>query len=221
MFFLAAALTAPVFGPILYAWLHGRPSAVRLVDGFVYIAVPSLVAWQILPHAWNDRTLVPLAALGLGILVPTLFERASHALETHTDNLAIVVGISGLVVHALLEGAALAPAAGSIAVPFALAVVLHRVPVGLVIWWLLRPRHGRGIATSGVAAVVLATLAGYAVGANLPLGDHTFGVEVYQAFVSGSLMHVVFHQGRRDHQHEHPQGHDHEHEHEHEHDHNQ
>jgi hypothetical protein len=27
-------------------------------------------------------------------------------------------------------------------------------------------------------------------------------VELYQAFVSGSLVHVVFHQGRRDHSHD-------------------
>ena len=203
MLYLVAALAAPILGPVIYGWLHDRPSAVRLVDGFVYVAVPALVAWQVLPHAWDTKSFVPIVMLGLGLLVPTVFERASRALETHTDNLALVVGLSGLVLHALLEGAAFGPGDGDIPVPFALAAILHRIPVGLVIWWLIRPRHGVGLAATGVFAVVLATLGGYVLGAGLAGTDHGAGVALYQAFVSGSLMHVVFHQGRHDHTHEH------------------
>jgi hypothetical protein len=203
MLYLVAALAAPILGPVIYGWLHDRPSAVRLVDGFVYVAVPALVAWQVLPHAWDTKSFVPIVMLGLGLLVPTVFERASRALETHTDNLALVVGLSGLVLHALLEGAAFGPGDGDIPVPFALAAILHRIPVGLVIWWLIRPRHGVGLASTGVFAVVLATLGGYVLGAGLAGADHGAGVTLYQAFVSGSLMHVVFHQGRHDHTHEH------------------
>jgi hypothetical protein len=76
------------------------------------------------------------------------------------------------------------------------------VPVGLVIWWLIRPRHGIGLASLGIATTVLATLAGFGVGGEI-LGDaHGPMVELYQAFVSGSLVHVVFHQGRHDHSHD-------------------
>ena len=85
--------------------------------------------------------------------------------------------------------------------PFALAVILHRIPVSLVIWWLIRPRPGRWAAIAGVATIVFATLVGYLLGAGLLGGEHGSGVEYYQAFVSGTLVHVVFHQGRHDHAH--------------------
>ena len=50
----------------------------------------------------------------------------------------------------------------------------------------------------------------YELGTGL-LGDvHSSGAEIYQAFVSGSLVHVVFHQGRHDHDHSHD-GHHHHH----------
>jgi hypothetical protein len=49
--------------------------------------------------------------------------------------------------------------------------------------------------------VVLATLAGYGVGSGVLGHAHRQGIELYQAFVSGSLVHVVFHQGRHDHRH--------------------
>ena len=202
MGYLIAALAAPVAGPVLYGVLHDHPKAVRLVDGFVYIAVPALVALQVLPVAWEQRSVLAIVAVGAGLLVPELMERASHVLERHTDQLALVVGLSGLVLHAALEGAAFAPGAEDVATPFALAVTLHRVPVGLIIWWLLRPRYGVAIASGGVALIVAGTLGGYFVGTEV-LGDmHGPNLELYQAFVSGSLVHVVFHQGRHDHTHD-------------------
>ncbi len=204
MGYLIAAAAAPIVGPVLYRLLHDHPRAVRFVDGAVYLAVPALVAWQVLPHAWREAKVLALVALIAGFLLPAALERVSHALAKHTDNLAIVVGLSGLALHALLEGAAFVPA-GSVDPPFAVAVVLHRIPVSLVIWWLIRPRFGPAAAAAGVGSIVIATLAGYGVGTEL-LGDtHGSGFELYQAFVSGSLVHVVFHQGRHDHDH----GHDH------------
>ena len=202
MLFLVAALAAPAIGPALYGGLHAHPKAVRLVDGFVYLAVPLLVAWQVVPFAREDRGLVvPLLVLA-GLVLPNLFERASRAFEAHTDNFAIIVGLSGLALHALLEGAALG-SGGTVALAFGLAIVLHRIPVSLVIWWLIRPRHGTWAGVAGVAAIVLATLVGYLLAASLGSGEHGSGIEYYQAFVSGPLVHVVFHQGRHDHQHHH------------------
>ena len=202
MLFLVAALAAPAIGPALYGGLHAHPKAVRLVDGFVYLAVPLLVAWQVVPFAREDRGLVvPLLVLA-GLVLPNLFERASRAFEAHTDNFAIIVGLSGLALHALLEGAALG-SGGTVALAFGLAIVLHRIPVSLVIWWLIRPRHGTWAGVAGVAAIVLATLVGYLLAARLGSGEHGSGIEYYQAFVSGTLVHVVFHQGRHDHQHHH------------------
>jgi hypothetical protein len=190
-----------VLGPVLYRLLHSHPRAVAHVDGFVYVSVPLLVAWQVLPHAWEARSLAPLLAVGVGFLLPTLVERASHALAHRTDDLAIVVGLSGLALHATLEGAALAPGAGGADHAFALAVILHRIPLGLVIWWLIRPRFGQKAAALGVASLVFATLGGFGLGSEL-LGDgHGSGAELYQMFVSGSLVHVVYHQGRHDHDH--------------------
>ena len=209
MFWLIAALAAPIVGPVLYKALHDRPRAVELVDGFVYVAVPLLVAWQVLPHAWEDRNAMAVVAVVAGFLLPAVVEKASHALADRTDNVAMVVGISGLVLHAMLEGAAFLSGTEPIDVPFALAVTLHRIPVSLVVWWLICPRFGSGWAATGVGSIVLATVAGYLLGAEVLGGMHSGGAELYQAFVSGSLVHVVYHQGRHDHDHAHDHGHAH------------
>jgi len=202
LIYLIAALAAPVAGPLLYRVLHDHPRAVRTVDGSVYIAVPALLAWQV-GHLAIERSALPvLAAAAAGLAIPSLAERVSHALQRHTDQLALLMGVSGLALHALLEGAALVPAGGGVSVPFGLAIVLHRIPVGLVIWWLVRPRYGTRFALLAVGAIVLVTLFGYALGTEVLAGVHGAGADLYQAFVSGSLVHVVFHQGRHDHTHE-------------------
>lgn len=193
---LAGSLLAPVAGALLYGWLHDRPFGVRLVDGFMYVAVPALVLWQVVPHVWASHGLLAIGVFLLGLGTPVLIERISHRLAPHADNLALLAGLSGLSLHAFLEGAALV----SNGLQLGLAVILHRIPVGLTVWWLLHPRRGFWGASIGIAAILAATVAGYAAGARF-FGDGHGGVGLYQAFVGGSLLHVVFHQSRHDHSH--------------------
>ena len=193
-----AALLAPVAGVLLYIWLHNRPSTIRAIDTAVLWILPVLIAAQILLHSWPELHIAPLVAVLLGAGFLYLIEKISHSMARHADDLAIVLGVFSMAVHALLEGGALIPAAAS--PPFAFAVILHRVAVGLLIWWLIEPRHGVGLAMAGVGAILVATTIGFAAGTEI-LPDGHAAIELYQAFVAGSLLHVVFHQGRRDHRH--------------------
>ncbi len=198
MFQLIAALVAPAFGVVLYVVLHRRPGTIRVIDTIVFVALPLLIAWQVFPHVWLERQIGPLIAVGAGIGLLYLLEKLSKTLARHTDNATIALGVLSLVLHALLEGGALL--VGTSSAPFTSAIVLHRVAVGLLIWWLLEPRHGVRGALTGVAAIMVATVIGALAGTEVLPDEHAV-LEIYQAFVGGSLLHVVLHQGRRDHQH--------------------
>ncbi len=201
MGYLIAVAFAPLLAPVLYRVLHDRPSAAETFDKFVYFAVPILVAWQVLPHAWKEQNALLILAVTGGLVLPILVERAFQSIADETDNLAIAAGLSGLALHALLEGAALTPGSTSPDAPLAAAIILHRIPMSLVIWWLIFPRFGTKKAAGGIGLLVLATLAGYSLGSEFLSGLEGDGPALYQAFVSGSLIHVVFHQGRHDHDH--------------------
>ena len=199
MGYLIAVAFAPLLAPVLYRVLHDRPSAVETFDKFVYLAVPMLVAWQVLPHAWEEQNVLLILAVTGGLVLPILVERAFQSIADETDNLAIAAGLSGLVLHALLEGAALTPTSPD--PPLVAAIILHRIPMSLVIWWLIFPRFGTKKAAAGIGLLVLVTLAGYSLGSEFLSGLEGAGPALYQAFVSGSHIHVVFHQGRHDHDH--------------------
>jgi len=201
-------LASPVVGAMLYTWLHDRSRATRLVDRSMLIIIPALIIWQVVPHGWASYKFWAIVSLAAGAALPTLFEHAFQRLRPHTDNLALLAGFSGLFLHAFLEGAAIVPEPpGS---GLVLAIAIHRVPVGLMIWWLLRPRHGFKIASLGIAGLLTTTTAGFAIAAwSFDTGQisHDHGmVDLFQAFVGGSLLHVVFHQGRMDHNHDAPEG---------------
>ena len=201
MGYLIAVAFAPLLAPVLYRVLHDRPSAMETFDKFVYLAVPILVGWQVLPHAWEEQNALLILALTCGVILPIVIERGFQSVADETDNLAIAAGLSGLALHALLEGAALIPGSPDPDTPLVAAIILHRIPMSLVIWWLIFPRFGTKKAAAGIGLLVLATLAGYSLGSEFLSGLQGDGPALYQAFVSGSLIHVVFHQGRHDHDH--------------------
>ena len=196
--YLFAAIIAPAVGALLYGLLHGLPKTARMFDTSMFVVIPLLVVWQVVEHSWEDHGLLVLGIMGLGLALPLLTERLSQSLALHTDNLALTVGLSGLLLHIFLEGAALALEGAG----FKVAIVAHRLLVGLMIWWLLRPRFGYWIAFAGLGAAIAITIAGYFLG-TLWFDDGA-GSQLYVAFVGGSLLHVVFHQSRADHTHTKP-----------------
>ncbi len=198
MSYLIAAMIAPLLGPALYTALRRQHGAFRLLDGFVYLAVPGLVFLHVFPFAAEQRTPAPVIAVVLGLLLPTIAEKTARAVAQRADTFALIFAFSGLALHALLDGAALAPASQAGDLPFGLAVTLHRIPVGLAIWWLVRPKYGLAAALLAIGSLVVATVVGYSTSTGLLASSGGNTVALYQAFVGGSLIHVVFHQGHPD-----------------------
>lgn len=192
--YLLAASLAPLVGPLAFFLLRHRRGPFRFLDGFVMLAVPGLVFLHTVPEAVEGRDVLLALALVAGLMAPGTLERITRDVAHRTDQLALVLGISGLALHALLEGAAVMALSGPQDLGLALAIVLHRVPVGLAVWWLVRDIYGDRFAVLAVLGVVGLTLAGFAGGTPLTELVGGRGVELYTAFVSGTLVHVAFHQ---------------------------
>ena len=197
------ALAAPVIGVILYPLLHDNPKLTRAFDRCMYVIVPLLVLTQVLGHQIQDHgwepvgLLILLGVMALGILIPIGIEHVSHSIAPKTEGLSIIAGFLGLGLHALLEGSSLNADSPTALVP----IVVHRVAVGLMIWWILHPRYGSFIAMFGIVGLLSATLAGFLLADLLP---HDFtGSDLFQAFVAGSLLHVIFHERHHGSPHDH------------------
>lgn len=189
--FLFLTLLALVAGPLLYGVARRGPRALAFLDGFVLISIAGLVVLEVVPGTYMEGGAWSFAFLLAGLFGPTLLERLFRRAQREAHIGALALAISGLVLHALADGAVLAPRDG---VDWALpaAVVLHSIPVGMGVWWLLAPSFGRGPPLLALLAMGLGTLAGYRYGLSLSgmMGQEAWAW--FQSLVAGTLLHVIF-----------------------------
>jgi hypothetical protein len=196
--YLVLAVVALAAGPVAFGLVGRRQGVIPFLDGFVVLAVPGLIFLHFVPGAVEHLDLVAMAALALGFMAPVLSERFLRDRHGRTDRTALVLGITGLALHAALDGAALAGLQGSQGLSFGAAVILHRLPVGLAVWWLVASRLGARPAVGSLLLLMGVTVAGYLGGGAFRELAGTGAVHLYQALVGGSLVHVVFHRSHRD-----------------------
>jgi len=184
------SIAIPILGVAAVPFARRRPGLLAGIDGFVMIAIGGVVLLHLLPFAIEHLGSFAFVLVVLGALVPWLLERRTHS--SGADRAFALMAVVGLAIHTFFDGTALVAASLSPdQAPLGLAVVLHRLPVGLMIGLLLGgPRSWR--AWLGIALVVGGTFAGYFTGeASLP----SMGLNViaaYQAFIGGMLAHVIY-----------------------------
>lgn len=188
---LVLSLVALLVPPALVGRLGERPSAAALLDGLVLATIGGLVLLDVLPEALEGAGWWALAAVVAGFALPALAERGGLRVRGVHDA-SLVVGQALLLLHAALDGIALATAAVAGAA-LAVAVVLHQVPVGLAIWASARARVGDRAAWGLLAAMGAATVAGYVAGGRLVGTEEPALLAVFEGAAAGTLLHVVGH----------------------------
>jgi hypothetical protein len=216
---LLLSILALVAGPFVYALGRRQPDLRQILDGFVFITIAGIVCVFIVPKAIDAGGPFAIAFALLGLAFPVAIERFFDSAMHEAHVFILVLAALGLVVHATLDGIALLPlneadvdyltqSSGLFGSLFdnqlALGVILHRLPVGMAIWWSVRTSFGRPVAIGTFAAIILATTVAYLQGQEVMALAAAPSVAYFQAFVSGSLVHVVAFGVSHDH-HEHAQ----------------
>lgn len=194
---LVASVLALAVGPIAVRLTRGRWHWLALLDGFVLVSLLGLILLELFPSAFAVGGPLAVAAAVLGVFLPPLLDRWFGDIHGRVHGTMLWLAMAGLAIHAMLDGAALLSADahagdhhhGDL---LALGVILHRIPIGLTIWWAVRPSRGRVAALAIIGVLAAATVVGFwgsqpLLGA-LPLE----ALAVFQALVAGSLLHVVF-----------------------------
>lgn len=191
MIWLSLCILVLFLGPLLHPFAMRSKSLVSFIDGFVLVSVIALVSVHILPHTVQDQGWLALVFALIGLMLPSLFEKGSKKLARFSHNLALWIAVIGIAFHMFLDGMALIEDKSNQMLP--LAIFMHRIPVGLMLWWLLRPFFGKFGSVNALFLMGLATACGYFFGIHfLEITDHST-VGLFEALVAGSLLHVLFH----------------------------
>jgi hypothetical protein len=183
--FLLASVAATAAGPLIFPRLKRSHGWLARLDSFLLVSLAGLVVVVVLPHAISEAGPAVLLAALAGGLGPIWFERR-HARGHHPGVASVALLALGL--HMFLDGAALtSDHAADEGASLAVAVILHRFPVGMAIGARLPSR----LAWPVLVAVVTFTACGYFVGdAALPHLSPTM-VAWFDALMGGLVLHVA------------------------------
>lgn len=187
MVVLLTAVVALLVGPLIVAPLERQRHMRDMLDGFIFVSIGGLVAIDILPHLVEELGALGLLLVAVGLWGPSWLEHRFREAARSTHVAVAVFAAFGVLVHTLIDGAAL-EATGKTSL--VLAVLLHRLPVGMAVWWLLRPAWGTRGALAMLAAMVTATALGFLLGHEVLVDIPELAI--LEALVAGSILHVVF-----------------------------
>jgi len=194
---LLLSLLALAVGPLCYWLARSTGHVLAGMDGFVYVTMGGLVLLHIMPESFALAGWAALIAGVAGLVLPGLVEHrlVSRAHQAHSA--ALVLGLVAIGLHAFLDGLALVvgphhhvDGAGYM---LPVAVILHRLPVGLTIWLLVRPQYGPRAAAAVLGLIAVCTALGFAAGEPVHEAMASSFRGVFQAGLAGSLLHVLVH----------------------------
>ncbi|MFT3769277.1 MAG: permease [Minicystis sp.] len=191
---LALSLLGLALGPALVALGRKQALLFAALEGLTLGLVPALVLLRLLPHLYEETG--PLAAVLMvaGYAGFWIIERRSHQAGAHLRRTVVVPAMA---VHSLLDGGAIALAFateyGPASVLLGGALVLHRLPEGLLLATTLTPQIGfrrmlHMVALVG-AATVIGALGGHAVIESVP---HA-ALHGFVAFGLGVMLRLAVH----------------------------
>ncbi len=190
-----------MIGPAITSWAHGRSAWLRVIDaGMLGIVLPLLLL-RLVPHIVDEIGGIAVAAVAVGYAAFTALESRTHGRATQ---LGAAILLPTLGIHSFLDGTALAIAfqhGGTDAAGATLgaALVLHRIPEGLVIATALVPTLGVRGTMYRVAALGAMTITGALIGRELLAHTPDRALHVVVAVGLGVMLRMVLHSHHREH----------------------
>jgi hypothetical protein len=209
LLYLLISLLILLVTPLLHLGVSKLGKPYGLFERLLFILVTVLVLVHILPDAYEIAGWPVLIVALVGWGLPGFLERNLHHMAGTIHGAQIVVAIIGLGLHGVLDGVGLS--LGDIAEvghearvhthvhshahdSLPLAILLHRVPEALFLWWVLKPKYGFKIPSAVLAFLGLSTIFGFWFGHEWLSGfENGAGFGYFQALVGGSLMHLASH----------------------------
>ncbi|HEY3807252.1 MAG TPA: hypothetical protein VGL61_31845 [Kofleriaceae bacterium] len=198
---LLMSIAGLMIGPAITSWAHGRSGWLRAIDAAMLGIVLPLLLLRLVPHIVDEIGASAIAAVAVGYVAFSALEARTHARATQ---LGAAILLPTLGIHAFLDGTALAIAfqhGGTDAAGATLgaALILHRVPEGLVIATALVPTLGVRATMYRVAALALMTLMGGVIGRELLAHTPDRALHVVVAVGLGVMLRMIVHSHHHEH----------------------
>lgn len=175
-------------GPFIYALGRRNATAEHLLDAIVILTVAWIITFHIVPEVVAIGGTLAVIMIATGMAFPFALRRIFHLASSAAHIALLLLAAAALALHAIIDGIALLPATGD---SLSIAVILHRLPIGMAIWWTFRPALGHTAAVIAFGIIIVATAFAYFLGGPVVDVLESRTLALFQAFVSGSLIDLV------------------------------
>lgn len=190
---LALSLVGLTAGSLLVAFGYRRLGFAEAVAAVTAGAIPVLVATRFLPHLDDELGVTAWILAVAGYCAVVWLERW----RAHFASIDAAILLPALAIHSAMDGAALALAFGEGGSPGAVALggalVLHRLPEGLLIGSVFVPRVGVRRTVGRLAWLGVGTLAGAVSGRGLVAAVPGAWLHGIIALALGIMVRLVVH----------------------------
>lgn len=186
---LSVAVLGLFVGPLFLHLFKRQLGWVERIHNWVMLCLICAVLVVIGPHCFEAAGYSIVIAAVIGFLFPFLLDLAM----TRAHGVVLWFVVAGFLLHSALDGAALQLPESEGGFMLTLAILIHRVPVGLMIYLSLS--KGMGVKTGffAVGLMAVSTCAGYIMGAPILTLLSEGQISLFTLFIIGALLHVVLH----------------------------
>lgn len=207
---LTLSLICLIAGPLVLQYAEAHKFNLHFLDAFVAVSVGGLILFHVLPESISHGGTFSIVLFLAGLVGPFLYGHLLKAKSCHLEIPFLILTLIGLVAHSILDGMALFQSSvGRHQADFVLglAILLHRFPEGIGIWRFTGGSERKRWFFLTLALVMASTISGFFFGGKILSQTPEEVLFLFQAFMAGALMHVLFHS----HHHEEEAKHEHNH----------
>ena len=180
-------------GPLLFQWVSSSHPLAKTLERVIVAVLIVLVVVLLVPDIIQPLGLSAPGFLLIGYLLPGLLERVIKRAAETLHLLSLYVALIGLILHAVLDGAGLAGSEMRNSSSLAVAIILHRFGMGLMLWLIMQPAFGKRVAWATLFAMAAATIIGFEFSERLlPYADDTL-IAAVQGVIVGTIIHSLVH----------------------------
>lgn len=186
-----------LLGPAILSIMVLGNQFINVLKYLIFFAVIFLVVFHLLPDSielcgWNA-----MVTFGVGLIIPVWLEKIKTIRSTQVHGVVTIISLVGIGFHSLIDGMAISIIDVDFMSTFTglpMGIILHRFMVGLTVWGIMKPFYRRRIIFSTLIILIIISIGGFYIGEIIVPETLDSGRGYFQAFVSGMLLHIVFHQ---------------------------
>ena len=195
LFLLLLSLITLFAGPLLYQRMSNARQLAGRLEWLIVVVLIALVILLLVPDILEPLGMSAFGLILIGYVLPGLLEKLIKKAAEGLHLASLVLALIGLMMHALLDGAGLAGSEMQATSGLAMAIILHRFGVGLMLWLIMEPAFGARIAWLTLISIAAVTIIGFEFSERfLPYADDGLIAGV-QAVIIGTIIHGLVHRG--------------------------